>query len=124
MRIAFDKLGTTPRPITLKRDSVQMKGSLRRSDTHRIDLDGRLLGEMTLTCDRCGETYRRTLDEPLQLCVTDRVAEANEDLDIIEFFDGVVDLTYILESEINALEGDYHLCSACLETDETLNIEL
>ena len=91
--------------------------------SHRVALEGKFLGSMTLECDRCGAAYDQLLDESLTLQISDRVVQDKEDLDIIEFLDGMIDLMYVLQSETNALAGDYHFCPTCAASDETLEIE-
>jgi len=60
----------------------------------------------------------------LHLHLTDGVARNKEDLDIIEFFDGAIDMASILHSETDAVKGDYHYCPSCRESDTLLDIEL
>ena len=123
MKIAFDKVGTTPRSFALTQDAVHFEGSLAKTGSHQIVLEGKLHGSMTLECDRCGAVYNQPLEESLTLQVSDRVVQDKEDLDIIEFLDGMIDLMYVLQSETNALAGDYHFCPTCAASDETLEIE-
>ena len=39
--------------------------------------------------------------------------EGEELLNIIEFFDGLIDLEVVLQSEIEAFKSDYHYCGQC-----------
>jgi len=50
-------------------------------------------------------------------------SEDKDDLDIIEFLDGKIDLLYILESEITSIESSYHYCAKCDGNDEEFEIE-
>jgi len=38
-------------------------------------------------------------------------------------FHSVIDITYIVESEINAIEGSFHYCNGCEGSEEELEIE-
>jgi len=100
-----------------------MAGTLQKSGYHRVTLDARMKGALVLDCDRCGQSFDYSVETPLKLTLSDRVSEDKDDLDIIEFLDGVIDVTYILESEINAMEGAYHYCGKCSDTDEDFEIE-
>ncbi|WP_245609208.1 YceD family protein [Sulfurovum lithotrophicum] len=100
-----------------------MVGTLQKSGYHRVLLDAKVSGELELDCDRCGVVYTSPSEYALKLTLSDMVSEDKDDLDIIEFLDGVIDLTYILESEINALRGNYHYCSQCNNSDEDFEIE-
>ena len=117
MKIVFDKIGSTAKPFELEVQGMKMAGTLQKSGYHRILLDAKVSGEIELDCDRCGVTYIAPSDYMLRLTLSDMLSEDKDDLDIIEFLDGVIDLTYILESEINALKGTYHYCSECDDSD-------
>ncbi len=47
------------------------------------------------------------------LTLTNTVVDTLDDLDVIEFIDGVVDLDFILKSEISSIENYYNLCQRC-----------
>jgi len=123
VKIFFEKVGSTPRPVELEVQGVCLKGTLEKSGYHRALLDGVIAGELPLVCDRCGTSYSRQIDMPLKLTLSDRISEDKDDLDIIEFLDGVIDVTYILQSEINAIEGAFHYCDDCDGSEEALEIE-
>ncbi len=123
MIFAFDKVGTSPRPFSLEHQSVRLEGTLYKKASHRVELDATLRGTMSLDCDRCGRPYDRDLDEHLTLQISDEVVQDKDNLDIIEFLDGRIDILFLLESEINALEGDYHFCPQCEAEDTTLEME-
>jgi uncharacterized metal-binding protein YceD (DUF177 family) len=124
VKIPFGRITSALQSIRYEQDGIVLEGSFRKNTAHCIEFDGVLSGRLELTCDRCAHTYETRLNEPLRLRFSDRIVEDKEDLDIIEFLDGTIDLEYLLRSERNALEGDYHFCPACLTTDETLTIEL
>ena len=123
MKILFDKVGSSPKPVTLKSQGVCLEGTLEKSGYHRVALNASLQGHADLMCDRCGKAYRQEIDQKLALSLSDQVIGDKDDLDIIEFLDGVIDVTYIIESEINAIEGSFHYCDACEESEEALEIE-
>ncbi len=123
MKIVFDKVGSTAKPFRLEENKVALSGTLCKSGYHRVLLDGRMEGNLPLICDRCGRTFEQYLDIPLKLTLSDTVSEDKDDLDIIEFLDGVIDMTYVLESEINAIEGAFHYCDSCEASEEALEIE-
>jgi uncharacterized metal-binding protein YceD (DUF177 family) len=123
MKIVFDKIGSSIRPFEIHQDGLSLKGGLRKSGFHMVALDASMSGEIKLDCDRCGKTYPYTLATTLKLSLSDQVLKDKEDLDIIEFLDGVIDVTYILESEINMLKSTYHYCPECDGNEEELEIE-
>ena len=123
MTIVFDKVGSTAKPIELTSEGILLEGTLRKSGYHQVTLDAVLSGNLELDCDRCGDTYDYNVDSKLTLKLSDLVSEDKDDLDIIEFLDGKIDILYIVESEINALKGSYHYCDKCDDNDEDFELE-
>ena len=123
MKIVFDKIGSTAKPIEVSSRGVTLEGTLQKSGYHQVTLDAQMSGSFSLDCDRCGDTYSQKLDNKLRLKLSDLVSEDKDDLDIIEFLDGEIDLSYILESEITSIESSYHYCDKCDNNDEDFEIE-
>ena len=117
MKIVFDKVGQTKKPFSLTVSNVLLEGTLAKSGYHRLKLEGNLDGIIELNCDRCGEAYQSGMHYPLHLTLSDEVIETKDDLDIIEFIDGVIDLEFIVQSEIASVQNSYHYCKKC-ENDE------
>jgi len=123
MKIVFDKIGSTAKPIELSSDGVTIEGTLQKSGYHQVTLDTQMYGKIELSCDRCGDTYDYKIDNKLVLKLSDLVSEDKDDLDIIEFLDGEIDLSYILKSEITSIESSYHYCDKCDNSDEEFEVE-
>lgn len=123
MKIVFDKIGSTAKPIGLSSEGVKLEGTLKKSGYHQVTLDARMSGSIELSCDRCGDTYEYEIDNMLKLKLSDLITEDKDDLDIIEFLDGEIDLSYILKSEITTIESSYHYCEKCDNNDEDFEIE-
>lgn len=123
MQIKFEKISTTPKPFSLSHQAVSFEGTLEKAGYHRVALVARIRGEIELQCDRCGDSYTESLHTPLKLTISDQILDEKDDLDMIEFLDGDIDLVYILESELNALEGEYHYCEKCGDTNEAYEVE-
>ncbi len=113
MKIVFDKIGSTKKPFELSVSSVSLEGTLVKSGYHRVRLEGQLQGRIELTCDRCGEEYQEDMKSSIHLTLSDEVIETEDDLDIIEFIDGVIDLDFIVQSEIASVQNSYHYCEKC-----------
>ncbi|MEA1879305.1 MAG: hypothetical protein U9N11_01490 [Campylobacterota bacterium] len=118
MKIVFDKIGSTLKPIELRSEGILLEGTLGKSGYHQVTLDGTLSGNLELGCDRCGNTYDYSVENKLRLKLTDLVSEDKDDLDIIEFLDGKIDILHILQSEITSIQSGYNYCSNC-DNDET-----
>ena len=123
MTIVFDKIGSTAKPIEVNSKGVVLEGTLQKSGYHQVTLDAQMHGDIELSCDRCGDTYDYKIDNKLRLKLSDLVSEDKDDLDIIEFLDGEIDLSYILESEITSIESSYHYCDKCDNDEVDFEIE-
>jgi len=117
VKIVFDKIGHSIKPFELTINGVSLKGTLAKSGYHRLRLEGELHGRVGILCDRCGDEYQYDMDSPLNLTLSDEVIETEDDLDIIEFVDGIIDLEFIVQSEIASVQNSYHYCEKC-ESDE------
>jgi uncharacterized metal-binding protein YceD (DUF177 family) len=123
MKIQFDKIGSAQKPFEVAVEDVLLQGGLKKSGYHLVALNATIEGDIPLDCDRCGNAYVHTLKSTLKLSLSDQVLKDKEDLDIIEFLDGMVDITYILESEINAQKSTYHYCPECDNSEVDFEIE-
>jgi len=123
MKMIFDKIGSTAKPFQLDLEGVLLEGTLQKSGYHQITLDAQMSGSIELSCDRCGDTFDYDLDNKLKLKLSDQVSEDKDDLDIIEFLDGEIDISYILQSELNTLKSAYHYCEKCSDNDEDFEVE-
>jgi len=123
MKIVFDKIGQSAKPFELTVEGVSLEGTLVKSGYHRLRLEGELQGQVQLLCDRCGDAYQYDMDSPLNLTLSDEVIETEDDLDIIEFIDGMIDLEFIVQSEISSVKNAYHYCKECEDDDEEFERE-
>lgn len=123
MKIVFDKIGSTAKPFEVTSEGMKLEGTLKKSGSHQVTLDAHMSGSIELSCDRCGDTYHSHVDNPLQLKLSDQVSEDKDDLDIIEFLDGEIDLSYILQSEIDTFKNAYNYCEKCDNNDEDFEVE-
>jgi len=123
MKIVFDKIGSSAKPFELSSRGVRLEGTLQKSGYHQVTLDAQMSGNIELDCDRCGDSYIYDLNNTLRLKLSDLVSEDKDDLDIIEFLNGEIDLSYILESEITSIESSYHYCDKCDNSDEEFEVE-
>ncbi len=117
MKIVYDKVGQTKKTFELSVSGVKLEGILAKSGYHRLRLEGNFEGQVELSCDRCGKIYQQEMNYPLHLTLSDEVVETKDDLDIIEFIDGMIDLEFIVQSEIASVKNSYHYCNKC-ENDE------
>ena len=123
MKIVFDKIGQSPKPFELEVGGISLIGVLIKRGYRRVRLEGELKGATEVACDRCGEVYQYDMNGSLHLTLSDEVIETEDDLDIIEFVDGVVDLEFIVQSEVASIQNSYHNCKSCEDDDEEFEKE-
>jgi len=113
MKIVFDKVGNQQKSFSLTNQNVNFEGTLEKIGYHLVSLKSHLEGKIDLVCDRCGKEYQEDIKFPLELTLSKNVIETEDDLDIIEFLDGIIDLDFILQSEIASIQNTYHYCDSC-----------
>jgi len=73
-------------------------------------------GTLLHVCDRCAESFKLMVNEDVEVFACEGLYEDQEGeglLNIIEFFDGSIDVDSMLQSEIEAFKSDYHYCGQC-----------
>jgi len=124
MKINFAKVSRTPSDFSYRDGDLVISGTLNRDSSHLVELNGKIEGETSLICDRCGKDYKEKVNFPLSLHLSDRIISVSndEELDIIEFLDGIIDMKSLLESEIESYRLSYHCCFEC-EKKGSVDIE-
>ena len=123
MKILFDKIGHNENPFDQEINGIVTNGTLVKSGYHRVMLQGKMAGKVEFACSSCGVEIPKEISVPLRLTISDQIIEDKDDLDIIEFLNGEIDISFIIESEINSLKSDYHYCTECGSNDEPFEME-
>jgi len=123
MKIAFSKTGRSPGDFRYAEEALSISGTLQRVEAHRVELQGKIEGELRLECDRCGETFEERIDLPLELHLSDRPLPIGTDLDTVEFLDGMIDIPQLMESEIASYRSSYHYCPKCEAEEREIDLE-
>lgn len=92
--------------------SINVEGFLLKLDNGLIKIDSIINGEMDLICDLSGEDFKKDINENLILFAKDGIWDSHKDrdyFDVIEFFDGYIDLEFIFKSELESIQLDYHI---------------
>jgi len=116
LKIEFKKVGFNKKEITISKQKLSLSGDLQRSKRDLVDFDAKLQGRVQVECSRCGKEFEVDIDEDLKLRLSDGVYRGfDDDADVIEFYDGSIDMEQILDSEKASIQTDYHLCTECKE---------
>ncbi|MDR2341485.1 MAG: DUF177 domain-containing protein [Campylobacteraceae bacterium] len=121
MEIAFKKVSKEGLDFSLKYDTISFFGKVYQKFQTIVLLKGKIEGELEHRCDRCAEDIRLRIDEKIEMLISDGIYKmteidgfANEDnLAIIEIYDGLINFDEILQSEIELYKSDYHYCITC-----------
>ncbi|QIR76247.1 DNA-binding protein [Sulfurospirillum diekertiae] len=116
MKIEFKKVPTTGIHFETSLDEIRFFGEALKIGKTMVKCTGQLEGTLPHLCDRCGENFELTVNERVEVFAQEGLYEDQEGeelLNIIEFFDGSIDLDSILQSEIEAFKSDYHYCGQC-----------
>ncbi|MCD6432878.1 MAG: hypothetical protein J7L21_02445 [Sulfurimonas sp.] len=115
MKITLRKVGHTPLDFELKSNEITFKGYLEYHFGKLILLKAKLSGFVVTECSRCGEEFRLAVDEEIEFFISDGLYEddGSIELDVVESFDGIVDIEELLNSEIELIKSDYNSCENC-----------
>ncbi len=113
MKIDFRKIAFQPKAFFIQNETLVFEGEVKRIGDKLFRVNAILNGELKLVCDRSGEEYFQKIEEDLVLYISngiwDTQSQKVDDLDVIEFFDGFIDFEYILQSEIDLIQMQYHI---------------
>lgn len=114
MKIAFSKVYNLDIPVEYRAQGVECLGTLSQKAKELVKLEGILKADLVVSCDRCGADVKFGYNEPLKIQISNGAySNSNDDLDIIESFDGTIDMDEIVESELNMIKSDYYYCEQC-----------
>lgn len=116
MEIAFKKITKDGLDFSVDENKTCFSGTVCILPSSLISCKGLIVGEILHNCDRCGDELDLNLNEKVNLLISDGVCKTKEEgLDVIEFYEGVIDFNEILNSEIESIKSDYHYCDECIK---------
>jgi len=116
MQIEFKKIPTTGIHFETSFDEIRFFGEALKISKTMVKCMGNIEGNLHHACDRCGENFKLMVNENVEVFASDGLfkdQEGEELLNVIEFFDGSIDIDTMLQSEIEAFKSDYHYCGQC-----------
>jgi uncharacterized metal-binding protein YceD (DUF177 family) len=124
MKIEFRKAPQTPKELEIEYNSVKIEGTFCKISQSLVKVDAVLLGNTDIDCCRCGITEIIEVDEELHLLLSDGVYKKDEsDYLVIEVENSLIDFDEIIESELNSIKSDYHMCKNCLQLGDNFEKE-
>lgn len=115
MKIAFAKITNQNLKFDLDDDGLKFSGILKKIDLKSVKCLGEISGILSHICDRCGAEIELSLDQKIDLILSDGIYKdpENELSDAIEFFDESIDLNEVFKSEVEAFKSGYFYCENC-----------
>ena len=115
MKIVLRKITKTPLDFEVKSNDITFKGYLQYHAGKLILLKADLKGFIDTHCSKCGEEFKLSVDEKIEIFLSDGIFEDDNsiDLDVVESLDSSVDLDELLLSEVELIKSDYHSCEDC-----------
>ncbi len=115
MKVILRRVTKTPLDFEVKADKITFKGYLQYHSGKLILLEASLKGEILRDCDICAEEFTMPLDEKIKFFISDGVYKDEDsiELDVIESFDGEVEIEELLHSEVELIKSDYISCDEC-----------
>jgi len=124
MKIEFKKVPQTPKTLEAELDSVKIEGTFCKMSQSLVKIDAMLIGNTDIDCCRCGTIDNIEVNEKLDFLLSDGIFknEQSEDL-VIEIEDGLIDFDEIIQSELEAIKSDYHICEQCSKDNDNFEKE-
>ena len=124
MKIEFRKVPQTTKELVVDYNSVKIEGTFCRISQSLVKIDAVLKGSTDIDCCRCGITEEIEVDEELHLLLSDGVYNKDEsEYLVIEVENNLIDFDEIIESELNSIRSDYHICDDCLQLGDNFEKE-
>jgi uncharacterized metal-binding protein YceD (DUF177 family) len=116
MTIDFHKISYKTKDIYHTVNGVKLKATLTKKSKDTIELHGKLTGNSTRACDRCGGDMTIVFDEDLQLFLFDGIyVEKENDINTIDIENNKIDFDKLIKDEIISTQSDFAVCDMCLE---------
>ena len=125
MKIEFRKVPQTTKELVVDYNSVKIEGTFCKISQSLVKVDAELKGSTDVDCCRCGAAEMIEVDEKLHLLLSDGVYKKDEsDYLVIEIEDSLINFEDIIESELNSIRSDYHICDDCLQLGDNFEKEI
>lgn len=113
MRVAFAKITNQAKSFVFERENLKLECQIFRKSSKICVLQGSLSGTLSLVCSRSGEDFCKAIKEDLVLYISDGLWDMQsqselDSFDVIEFFDGFIDIEKIFQTEVELIKLDYH----------------
>ena len=124
MKIEFKKVPQVSKELEFISNSVKIEGTFCKISQSLVKIDAVLKGSTEIDCCRCGKTEEIEVDEELRLLLSDGIYKNDEsEYLVIEVENSLIDFDEIIESELNSIKSDYHMCNECVQLGDNFEKE-
>ena len=124
MKIEFRKVPQINKELEFNYNSVKIEGTFCRISQSLVKIDAVLKGSTDIDCCRCVVTEEIEVDEELHLLLSDGIYKNDEsEYLVIEVENSLIDFDEIIQSELNSIKSDYHLCDECTQLGDNFEKE-
>ena len=124
MKIEFKKIPQEKKEFNTSLDSVKIEGTFCRISSSLVKIEASLIGNIEIDCSRCGALDTLVVNEELKLLLSDGIYKGDdEEFLVIEIENSLIDFDEIIQSELNSIRSDYHICKNCLEDNQLFEKE-
>jgi len=126
MQIEFKKVPFSKKDFQISYNLVNFEGTFCKIPQELVKVEANISGKLDIICSRCGKDIDLAIDEPIELLICDGIYSPKEDdidLDVVEVLSGSIDFNEILNSELESIRSDYHICDECLKDNQILEKE-
>lgn len=122
MRLEMKRVTFSPKSFNFCASGMHLEGHVRRVGSRLYLLEGKLYGLLSVQCASSGDVFDKPIMQQVRLVISDGIytppkskdfiyLESGlliESMDVVESFDGYVDIAALLDSEVQSIQADYH----------------
>lgn len=114
MKISFRKITSQPKSYSFDVLGLKLECEIFRKFDNLFVLRGVLTGDILLECSLSGEEFVKDINQELVLYISDGMWDMQsqsklDSFDVVEFFDGFIDIETIVSDEIELIKSDYYI---------------
>ncbi|MCK5294243.1 MAG: hypothetical protein KAJ49_06280 [Arcobacteraceae bacterium] len=127
MKVEFRKVPNIAKEFKISLNSVNFLGTFSRISNKLVRIDAQIEGNYPVECCKCGKEFAVNIDEKHIFTVSDGIFSSHDEREneiIIEIDDHIINFEDILNSELESLNSEYHICNDCATSDNFVDIEI
>ena len=127
MKVEFRKVPNIAKEFKISLNSVNFLGTFSRISNKLVKIDAQIVGNHPVECCKCGKKFIVSIDEKQVFTLSDGIFSSEDEREneiIIEIDNHIINFEDILNSELESLNSEYHICDDCSTNDSFVDIEI